>query len=61
MSRNLARARLLTVDGYGHTEFDNPSTCATTYEIRYFLAGALPRAGTICQQDAAPFPPPPRL
>jgi pimeloyl-ACP methyl ester carboxylesterase len=59
MSRHLARARLLTVDGYGHTEFDNPSTCATNYEIRYFLAGTLPPAGTICQQDAVPFPPPP--
>ena len=43
MSRDLAHARLLTVDGYGHTEAGNLSTCATDYEIRYLLTGALPR------------------
>jgi pimeloyl-ACP methyl ester carboxylesterase len=58
MSRYLARARLLTVDGYGHTEAANPSTCATDYEISYLLTGALPPAGTVCQQNATPFPPP---
>jgi hypothetical protein len=58
MSRDLARTRLLTVDGYGHTEAANPSTCATDYEISYLLTGALPPAGTICQQNATPFPPP---
>jgi pimeloyl-ACP methyl ester carboxylesterase len=58
MSRDLARARLLTIDGYGHTEAANPSTCATGYEIRYLLTGALPPAGTTCEQDAMPFPPP---
>ena len=56
MSRDLARARLLTVDGYGHTEAANPSTCATDDEIRYLLTGALPPAGTVCQQNATPFP-----
>jgi pimeloyl-ACP methyl ester carboxylesterase len=55
MSRDLARARLLTVDGYGHTEFLNPSSCAERYETRYLLTGALPPAGTVCQQDKAPF------
>jgi pimeloyl-ACP methyl ester carboxylesterase len=58
MSHDLARARLLTVDGYGHTEFDNPSTCAINHEVRYFLAGTLPPAGTICRPDEAPFPRP---
>jgi pimeloyl-ACP methyl ester carboxylesterase len=57
MSRDLARARLLTVRGYGHTEFLNPSTCATGYEVRYLLTGSLPPAGTVCPQDAIPFPP----
>ena len=28
MAHQLANARLLVVDGYGHTEFLNPSTCA---------------------------------
>lgn len=55
MSRDLARARLLTVHGYGHTEFLNPSTCAARYETRYLLTGALPPAGTVCQQDKKPF------
>jgi pimeloyl-ACP methyl ester carboxylesterase len=57
MSHDLARARLLTVEGYGHTEASNPSTCAAEDEIRYALTGALPPAGTVCQQDGTPFPP----
>jgi pimeloyl-ACP methyl ester carboxylesterase len=56
MARDLARARLLTVDGYGHTEFLNPSTCATDYEISYLTTGALPPAGTVCAQNGTPFP-----
>jgi pimeloyl-ACP methyl ester carboxylesterase len=58
LSRELARARLLTVDGYGHTEQANPSTCALDDEVRYLLTGTLPPAGTICPQDAPPFPAP---
>ncbi|WP_329253886.1 alpha/beta hydrolase [Actinoallomurus sp. NBC_01490] len=56
LSRELARARLLTVDGYGHTVFSNPSACAMEYETRYLLTGALPPAGTVCEPDASPFP-----
>jgi pimeloyl-ACP methyl ester carboxylesterase len=55
MTRDLARARLLTVRGYGHTVAGNPSACAARYETRYLLTGALPPAGTVCRQDAAPF------
>ena len=33
MTRDLARARLLTIDGFGHTELPNPSTCAIGYEV----------------------------
>lgn len=58
MAHDLGRARLLTVRGFGHTEIANPSTCATEYELGYLQTGALPSAGTICQQDAAPFPAP---
>src|SRR6185437_8792356 len=57
MSRDLARARLLTVHGFGHTETLNPDTCATNYEISYLETGALPPAGTVCQQDTPPFSP----
>jgi pimeloyl-ACP methyl ester carboxylesterase len=55
MTRDLARARLLTITGFGHTELANPSTCATDDEVRYFTTGALPPAGSTCQQDATPF------
>ncbi len=55
MSRDLASARLLTIRGYGHTEFGNPSTCATNYEVRYLLTGKLPPVRTNCPQNTAPF------
>jgi|GEM_PF-1336860 len=58
MEHALARARLLTVQGYGHTEFANPSTCALNYELAYLQTGVLPRAGTVCRENAAPFPAP---
>jgi hypothetical protein len=56
MSRDLARARLLTVDGYGHTTGSNPSTCAINDVVNYTLTGALPAPGAICQQNINPFP-----
>ncbi len=56
MSHYLANARLLTVNGYGHTEISNPSACANADEQSYLLTGALPPAGTVCQQDINPFP-----
>jgi pimeloyl-ACP methyl ester carboxylesterase len=55
MARDLARARLLTVDGYGHTALLNPSTCASDYEAAYLISGSLPPPGTVCQQDQQPF------
>jgi pimeloyl-ACP methyl ester carboxylesterase len=58
MTRDLAKARLLTVAGWGHTEIDNPSNCAIRYEVSYLTTGALPPAGTVCAQNVAPFPSP---
>jgi pimeloyl-ACP methyl ester carboxylesterase len=55
MEHDLARARLLTINGYGHTEESNPSACAIRYEVRYLLTGALPLPGTVCQQSVKPF------
>ena len=55
MARELAHARLLTVDGYGHTAFHNPSTCANDYMSRYVVDGTLPPPGTVCSQDQQPF------
>jgi len=55
MTRQLARARLLTVDGYGHTEMPNPSTCANNHVDRYLIDKVLPPKGTRCAQDLQPF------
>jgi hypothetical protein len=55
MSRDLARARLLTVNGYGHTTGDT-SMCAVSDIVRYTLTGALPAPGSVCQQNGTPFP-----
>jgi pimeloyl-ACP methyl ester carboxylesterase len=55
MAGQLARARLLTVDGYGHTSLDNASSCVYQYEAAYFINGTLPPPGTVCQQNQQPF------
>jgi hypothetical protein len=55
MTHDLGRARLLTVDGYGHTVFLNPSSCAQAYESAYLIDGSLPPAGATCQPDRLPF------
>ncbi|MDH6109487.1 pimeloyl-ACP methyl ester carboxylesterase [Kitasatospora sp. MAP12-15] len=55
MADTLARARLLTVDGYGHTVLGNPSTCAAGSEERYLVSGQLPPRGTVCEPDRRPF------
>ncbi len=57
MARQLGHARLLTLDGYGHTALLNPSTCVQRYEVRYFIRGILPPRGTRCRQDQQPFQP----
>lgn len=55
MAQTLADARLLTVDGYGHTVLLNPSKCASHYQADYFINGMLPPEGTVCKQDQQPF------
>jgi pimeloyl-ACP methyl ester carboxylesterase len=55
MSQKLGRARLLTLDGYGHTALLNPSACVNRYEGRYFVRGVLPPKGARCAQDRDPF------
>ncbi|MEU3568833.1 alpha/beta hydrolase [Kitasatospora sp. NPDC036755] len=56
LADTLARGRLLTVDGYGHTVLGNPSGCAAGYEERYLIAGRLPARGQVCAPDSPPFP-----
>ncbi|MGP3735128.1 alpha/beta hydrolase [Streptomyces sp. GDS52] len=58
MVGELGDARLLTLDGYGHTALDNPSACVGRHVVRYFLTGALPPKGARCTQDLPPFAPP---
>lgn len=55
MAHELADARLLTVDGYGHTALANPSSCVAKAEDSYFVTGTLPPPGTVCHQDRLPF------
>jgi hypothetical protein len=55
MARDLARARLLTVSGDGHSALLNTSSCANRYIADYLLAGALPPSGAVCTQDTEPF------
>ncbi|HEX2941543.1 MAG TPA: alpha/beta hydrolase [Rhodopila sp.] len=55
LTKELAKSRLLTVDGFGHTVLLNPSRCAGQIEGDYLVSGALPAIGTTCPQDAMPF------
>lgn len=55
MTSQLADARLLTLQGYGHTALLNPSTCVNEHAVRYFTTGALPPVGATCRQDTPPF------
>jgi hypothetical protein len=55
MHRLLRGSRLLTIDGYGHGAFSNPSACANGYISRYLIAKQLPPEGATCEQDVGPF------
>ncbi|GAB2538421.1 alpha/beta hydrolase [Nocardia heshunensis] len=55
MAATLPGARLLTVDGYGHTELLNPSACAQTHIAAYLIGVTLPPADTVCKQNKGPF------
>jgi pimeloyl-ACP methyl ester carboxylesterase len=57
MVRELADARLLTLEGYGHTTLGNPSTCINEHVSRYLIDGILPPVGATCAQDEKPFTP----
>ena len=57
MSQQLARARLLTLDGYGHTSNADPSACVNSAITAYLVNLSLPPRGTVCQPDRAPFDP----
>jgi hypothetical protein len=56
-SVRMARGRLLTVEGFGHTELLNPSRCAQDAISGYLIDGTLPPMRATCEQDNKPFPP----
>jgi pimeloyl-ACP methyl ester carboxylesterase len=53
LSRELARGRLLTVDGYGH---GTKSACTDRYLVRYLIHRILPPRGARCRGEQ-PFSP----
>jgi hypothetical protein len=57
MSRQLARGRLLTLRGYGHTSGPDPSTCIGRALVAYLVRVATPKPGAACQADRVPFDP----
>jgi pimeloyl-ACP methyl ester carboxylesterase len=56
-SHELANARLLTLDGWGHTAFLQGSACIDQYETAYLIDGTLPPRGATCSPDSPPFGP----
>ncbi len=56
MAEELGNARLLVVNGFGHTVLANPSRCAQDYVADYVIEGRLPPFGATCRQDQPPFP-----
>jgi pimeloyl-ACP methyl ester carboxylesterase len=54
--RELGNARLLTVNGDGHTSmYVEPSTCRDAAQAAYLISLKLPPTGTICPVDQLPF------
>ncbi|HEX4788519.1 MAG TPA: alpha/beta hydrolase [Actinospica sp.] len=52
LAAQLAGGRLLTMNGDGHTAYRRGSACIDSAVDGYFLTGALPASGTVCQQAA---------
>ncbi|MBK1786429.1 alpha/beta fold hydrolase [Prauserella sp. ASG 168] len=55
-SKRLGDARLLSLESFGHGARGN-SECIDSALDAYFIDGALPEEGTVCQPDRAPFDP----
>jgi pimeloyl-ACP methyl ester carboxylesterase len=51
LAGQLTSGRLLTMNGDGHTAYRRGSTCIDSAVDAYFLTGALPASGTVCQQS----------
>lgn len=58
VSEQLPGARLLTLEGWGHTAL-GASGCIDDAVARYLVDQQLPAEGTVCAADRRPFDPPP--
>jgi len=54
--QRLGNAVLLTMNGYGHPSYQEPSTCIDAARVRYLVDLVTPPRGTVCQPDKVPFP-----
>ncbi len=55
-AETLANARLLTIEGWGHSYFEGGlSTCANEVMAAYLIDLELPASGTVCPEDSPPF------
>jgi pimeloyl-ACP methyl ester carboxylesterase len=55
-SETLTNARLLTIDGWGHSYFEGGlSSCANAIMAAYLNDRQLPAPDTVCSEDAPPF------
>lgn len=54
--KRIGNSTLLTLDGYGHPTYQDPSTCIDRWRTRYLVDLRTPPKGTVCQPDTAPFP-----
>ena len=57
MVRQLGQARLLTMNGDGHTAYGGNSACIDEAVNAFLNQGDLPAAGTTCDQEVDAFPP----
>jgi pimeloyl-ACP methyl ester carboxylesterase len=55
VASRIPKARLLTINGYGHTSLAGRSACAKRVFEKYTLTGRPPARDTVCEQDVAPF------
>ena len=51
LADDLGTARLLTLEGDGHTAYGGESACIDSSAATYLVDGTLPAAGTVCRQE----------
>jgi TAP-like protein len=56
-SQRLGNAVLLTLNGYGHVSFHDPSACVDRARVAYLVRLETPPRGTVCKPAKKPFAP----